>query len=347
MTFATEDRWEHGSFFDARRLPTASEPNALLRDAVLFGSGRGALLAALEHGRGRGWRRLVVPTYYCHDVTRFLEPFIEVRFYDHGPTAAATVVQLVPGEVALIVEYFGARATARAEGGDVLLDRTHDPVASWKYEQPPEMTFASLRKTLPLPDGGALWPANNEAVGDPSRSPELEDASAAMGRAMAMKAEYLDGGSQRKSTYLEAHTQAERALTLTGEGAMTSVSRELLGSMPIRDLRRRRQENRAAFKRAFGSESGVLRHHDFPAFIVLSAPSRATRDQVRAALMRRRIYSAVLWSLDDVEVAPEELDFSDRTLVLHADHRYTSDDMIKVAAEVGAVAKSGLTSAQS
>jgi hypothetical protein len=336
MTTVSEDhRWEHGSFFDSRPLPVASGSDEAFRGAVLFGTGRGALGAAIEHGRQRGWQRLLVPTYYCHDVTRYIEPHVEVRMYEHGPTSAETVLRLDPGEVALVVEYFGARATVRVEGGEVLLDRTHDPLAAWTYERPPSMAFASLRKTLPLADGGALWPEADSALDEAPSSAEIEAASAAMNMAMDMKAKYLVGASDDKSAYLAEHAAAEQALTNASVGTMTSSSRAQLRSLPIRELQRRRRENLTVFRGALEVRTDALRHHDFPAFIVLSASGRVMRDRIREELRCRDIYSAVYWPLHGVEAGADEVDFSSRMLILHADHRYSPDDMVKVAAAVG------------
>ncbi len=57
----------------------------------------------------------------------------------------------------IAVEYFGLRSGLRVHGGDVLLDRSHDPGATHVYDRQPDFCFASLRKTLPVPDGGAVW----------------------------------------------------------------------------------------------------------------------------------------------------------------------------------------------
>jgi hypothetical protein len=58
------------------------------------------------------------------------------------------------------MNYFGLRTPPDLElpeGVEVLEDHSHDPVSAWAEQSSADFCLASLRKTLPINDGGALW----------------------------------------------------------------------------------------------------------------------------------------------------------------------------------------------
>lgn len=324
--------WEHGSFFDDRPVGESGSALTWAEQPSLFSTGRGALLAAVGIGRQIGVVKLWVPTYYCHDVTRYISPHIDVAFYDYGPTSGAVQLDLGPQEAALVPEYFGARADVDVRGGHVVLDRTHDPFADWRYERAPSLVFASLRKTLPLADGAALH-AECALLGSPNSRAAVQAASAEMWEVMAAKWRYLqDGGAEAKRRYLARHAAAERDLVATGVAPMTIRSRQRLHSLPVAEMRNQRRLNIAMFRERWRPRTEPVELLDFHSHLVFRAASMALRDSVRAALAERNIYSAVFWPLHGVAAARREQDLSRRMFLLHADHRYGEADVERVVA---------------
>ena len=145
--------WEMGSAFHVwEPLPLAERWAPA--DAVLFGTARQALRGLIKERR---WTRLHVPTYFCEPVTSELEDEVEVVPLAVDPWSPQQQITIGSGEAALVVEYFGARSELVVEGGDVVLDRTHHPSSQHRYERSPDYVFASLRKTMPFPDGAVVW----------------------------------------------------------------------------------------------------------------------------------------------------------------------------------------------
>lgn len=337
------ERWEHGSDFHLA-LDTGSTPSPWSdRPHALWGSGRDALRALIEWGRSRrGWRRILVPTYYCHEVTAALLDQLEVRTYAHAPTSPASPVEAGIDEVVLVVALFGTPPTPAVSGeGVVVEDHSHDPFSSWSIESVADYAIASLRKTLPLPDGGVLWSPRGLAV--PAERPvTLDHDRAALKRllAMTLKRHYLDGGPVRKKEMRALAIDGEREI---GQGEISGVSsftRCRLPTLPAGPWREARATNLRAFRTALG---------ELPGAIVLEAPFAATllfdqgqvRDQVREALIAARIYPAVLWPLEGpgIEGIPSNhVDLGRRILSIHCDYRYDPADMARVAAEIRRVA---------
>ena len=135
-------------------LPWTAEPH------TLWGSGRHALRALLAWGsRAQGWRRLLIPSYFCQDVVPAVKSEVDVAVYEHAPT------ELRPESCR------GRRWRCRSRGCDlwdapaheirgspvVVEDHSHDPSSPWAASSSAHYAVASLRKTMPLPDGGVLW----------------------------------------------------------------------------------------------------------------------------------------------------------------------------------------------
>ena len=190
------ERWEAGSDFDfseetgSATLPWQSRPVTLglrarchpgrLRmgsatawlasavDAVVLLSGRRGLHATQRPGGGLPlgadrWRRPA------------------------GRTSA--------GDVVFVSAMFGAQPSVRVEGsGAIIEDHSHDLLAPPAIASTADYVIVSLRKTLPLPDGGAAWSPQGHDL-PPERTMTDAHASGALERmsAMALKRMYLDG----------------------------------------------------------------------------------------------------------------------------------------------------------
>jgi hypothetical protein len=332
----TDRRWEHGGFFQLALPPGApSWPHT--GASVFYRSATDALRDLLDHAPGSPWARLHLPTYYCHDVTDVVRRTTEVSFYDDGPTREGVTLELEDDEVAVVVEYFGASHHVTARGGTLILDRTHDPFASWAYERVPDYAIASLRKTLPLPDGGMLWSPRGSPL---PRAPGLtgQHRHHVVGEltAMALRSAFLAGADLDKQAYLSLHAAAEEQL---GEGAisgMSDLSDGLLRMLPVAAMRTQRSANLAWFRERWTSPQPWLRAFDTPSYVILLTDGNARRDALRSALIARDVYPAVLWELRDVPAAPSERGFAERMLACHADFRYDAADMERFVAVLAA-----------
>ncbi|WER49578.1 hypothetical protein CupriaWKF_20795 [Cupriavidus sp. WKF15] len=323
---------EFGSFFHLDpAIPLGGEPWLRPGD-LLAGTGRDALRAIVAQGRSRGWRRLHAPSYYCHAVLDDIARDIDVRLYPHAPFGGPAQLSLADDEAALVPEYFGLRAGVDVQGGSVLLDRSHDLLATWSYARTPDYVFASLRKTLPVPDGGLV----RALAGQPfphALAPTAAHARAAAGMAaaMAMKAAYLAGLPVAKAAYLALAGEAEAALRGDGEiSGPTALTRALASVADLGRMRQRRRDNLALLGQCLAGLPAELQWRETPAFGILLCSDAAARERLRQGLIRADVFTAALWPMTWSGVPQSDRLLSERILVLHADYRYSARDIARL-----------------
>jgi hypothetical protein len=338
------DRWEHGSDFPLRLSSAGAVSRIPWADEQLHGTGRSALRALVAHGIAtRGWRRLWIPSYYCPEAIRPLlaEP-IELAGYRHLPGAPP---ELPParrfrrGDVVLELNLFGLDDRPElARGVERISDHTHAPASAWALDPTREYAFASLRKSLPVPDGAAAWsPCGLPLPKPPRRSTPHEHGALSKLAGMALKALYLDGASVAKEAFRQLLVDGESAIAKVSRSAISRGGRELLRLCGgTGDAARR--SNFAAFSRRLGTPDGVMLLQPrapgaTPFYCTLVFERASQRTAVHQALLSRRVYPAMPWTLDPTlpSVGKDELSISRRLLVLHCDARYGAADMERVA----------------
>jgi hypothetical protein len=343
------DRWEHGSDFAYPDLaPDAPRAEWLPPRATYWHSGRHALRALLRALRPS---RVLFPSFYCQDVLDAADG-VEVRAYALGPEDArvdAASLDLRPGDVLVVTNTFGLRAAPPIElvpDGVVLVeDHTHDPMSAWARSSTADFAFASLRKWLPVPDGGVLWSPRGEAVPEPPTfDPERHArfASITLDRltGMLLKQRYLGGEAVSKDAFRARAIAGEAAIGRGDPAPMSPVSRAFLDVLPAPAWRAVRASNHDAFASALAELPGArlltsTSGGRVPYAAVLCFDDPAKRDAVRSRLVEQRIYPAVLWPIDADRapgIPPAHVELSRRILCIHCDHRYGPSDMERVAA---------------
>ncbi|MGM0577360.1 MAG: hypothetical protein ACQEXJ_16670 [Myxococcota bacterium] len=359
------DRWEHGSELHWPADGAAGWPPRSAADvypwgneAVLTGSGRDALRLVLEHGRRFvGWRRLYVPSFLCQEVVQAaVGTGLPTRLYPDRPTEPfdPDAVDAREGDVVLVVNHFGLRDAApldglRAGGAAILEDHTHDPWSPWAQGSDADFAIASLRKTLPVPEGGVAWSPSARALPDaPPVTPERERAAGRKLAAMVLKGLYLDGHPVEKDAFRRLAMAGEDDIARGEISAVTEATRALLRTFPVNAWREVRRANHALLAARLGDARGVTvlrgdgRSCPFSAILVFD--SGRARDAVKRHLIDRSIYPAVLWPLDEPVLEGLEradLSLSRRVLSLHCDMRYGASDLDRVADAVIAACREG------
>ncbi|MGC5019683.1 hypothetical protein [Micromonospora sp. DT47] len=328
------DRWEVGSAFPL--MPPSGDSRVEPPEHVrFFGSGRQALRALVEFGRREyGWEAVHVPAYYCPAVVDSIVDLISVRRYDSGPLGPHPRPVAGPADAVITVSYFGEPPLLPSTPATLIIDVTHDPVAPWLDRSRADYVFASLYKTLPLPDGGMLWSGNGRPL--PPAVPPTEGHLATVSRilsAMCLKAAYLDGAPLLKEEYLPLYAAGDAGLRSTTVSGISDYSRHALHALPAQDLRRHRIANAAELTSWLRDLPGVVVHtHTFGVVLEFDSPER--RESVRHGLIARNVYPAVLWDITPDNPPAHQLDFCRRMLHLHTDFRWDSSDMRQVATVV-------------
>ncbi len=346
------NRWEQGSEYHLVSQRGGSAKNLPWSETVAcFGTGRDALRGLIADSQSRrGWRRLWIPSYFCQEVVASLQSTgIGLVLYPDGPERSAPDLDCAAfrrGDALLVTNFFGLRAALSYDRVPrhivaIIENHTHDLWSAWAMTSKADWCVASLRKTLPVPDGGVLWsPAGNPLPAEPVLTDERRRASTEKLAAMTLKSLYLDGAFDGKELFRRLAISGEDRIASGDVSGMTDWTRALLPVFPTETWRERRRENQRVLSSALSGIPGmtVLQSRDavdgcpYSGIILFDSVQR--RDHVRECLMAARVYPTILWPLESPVlpgIPPQNVDFSRRMLSIHCDMRYGREDMQRVA----------------
>src|SRR5690606_20086500 len=173
------------------------------QQAVYGGSGRDVMRALIRMLREDGLKRLWLPSYFCHEEVQGIRQEISVETFSDLPLAGTSSpladIPFTPGDSILVVNHWGVRIAAplddpQRHGLVVIEDHTHDPWSAWAYRSQADYCVASLRKCLPIPDGGVLWsPRGRRQPDNLPLTVQRQKASHDKLSGMVLKTAYLQG----------------------------------------------------------------------------------------------------------------------------------------------------------
>lgn len=336
---------EVGSELEWADLPTGPiEPWPESR--VSFALAQHGLIGIWRHAcGGELGRTLWVPDYFCPTVIdAWRNAGVPLAQYSDDPRWCAPEwesLRPAPRDLVLACNYFGLRSPVEWERWktvheDVVLveDHSHDPVSEWARNSSADYGLASLRKTMPVPDGAMVWSPRRLPL-PPEPSQQNWTGSALKLTAMRLKRDYLAGKQVEKGVYRAFATRGEAEMLAQSDLAIAPWSAALLGDGFPSTWRQRRRENFTRFIEIISGLRGVvpLTPTDLGASTfnpVLVFDDHETREAIRNALLRRAIYPAVHWA-QRATAARRVRDLSERILTIPLDQRYGPSDVDRVA----------------
>ena len=334
--------WEYGSDWhwpdpdEASALEGQDAASQLPKNSQLFSSGRAALLGLLGFVGVKG--RVFLPTYYCGDVADALQTHgLSCLFYKDNPRQEGTlcVGGLLPSDVLVTVSYFGARLhtlPSIPDGVVLIEDHTHDPVGTQAMNSAADYCFASLRKVLPLPDGGILWSPQNKSLPESIACTTVHHELAKNRiEAMRLKTAYLRNRSASKGRYRALFQATESQFGIEPVGGPYPYTEQLLVRYSLSKAAKIRRQNLDYLKEALGSCSlssmvTSLPRDDSTLGLVLEFASKQARETVRLKLIEGSVFPSVLWP-PDTNFDLEARDFSSCMLFIACDYRYQHRDI--------------------
>ena len=309
--------------------------------ANLYADGRQALIHLYQT---QGWERLWVPEYFCYEVVESLkQKGLNLRFYEDYPdygNDSRTLQSLQkhgyfkPKDAILRVNYFGTRSYRSPEKlsvAAVVEDHTHDLLGGWGMNSSADWCIASLRKTLPIPEGGILWsPVGLILPESPERSEENERIASIRWKAMKLKTRYLAVGDVEKDAFRPGYVDTEAYFDTAEVSAIDETSREYLRSFDIQGWYKRKRENWELLSEIKEHGMRVLRFEGdgcYPFSLIIVFNDLDERDRVRKELIANQIYPAILWDVPS-PTEGEVFKFSCGMLSIHCDARYSKEDIL-------------------
>ena len=309
------------------------------RGATLLADGRQCIVALI---RQYGWKRIWMPDYFCYEVIDTIKEHtgIKVKFYEDSPLLEGQVENLPfkEGDVLLRMNFFGLREQRNNKRitCPVIEDHTHDPFGHWALYSDADWCISSIRKILPLPEGGMMWsPKGHKLDVNLIASEDNEKIAATRWEGMVMKSDYLKGEDINKDEFRKKYTETEEWFdhsepTLIDERSKEFVSRQL----DINLWQGAKRKNWVLLKSLVKSDvCKVLEPEDDSCTLfslVLYFDTKEIRDSVRKRLIESCVYTAILWAVPD-SASETAKDFSERMLSVHCDGRYNEEDIKQLA----------------
>ena len=310
----------------------------------LYATGCGALTSLVRWLAPRG--RLHLPSYFCMGVAEALAADIPVAWYRHLPDGLGPrweTLRPAGGDLVLAQNLFGRdkQAPWNAWIGahpdiTVVEDHSHDPFSGWARASTARYAVASLRKTLPLPDGGLLWSPRGlelpRPVGTESMGSQLKLAG------MLLKSAWLAGRPIPKESFRALQLEGEHRL-LGSAGPASAVTVAALPLLDVAGMRATSTSNVRALAAALPARTPAWRvltggpADAAPFRLQLVCPSETVRDGLLKHLAGNGIFAPVHWRQDGpglVSGDEEAAGLASRMLTLPVDHRCGPDDLRRV-----------------
>ena len=311
------------------------------RRAILLADGRQCIVALI---RKKGWKRLWIPDYFCYEVIETIEEQtgIVVVLYEDSPLCEGDVEKLPyeDGDVLLRMNCFGMRDFRSNKNipVPVIEDHSHDPLGRWALYSDADWCIASLRKSLPLPEGGMMWSPKQLRVSfkslDSSSKPNQEIAELRW-KAMEMKAAYLRGEDVSKDEFRKLFVETEEWFDYAEPSVIDERTKEYICRMfDVNRWFSAKRQNWSLLISLINKEHCDVINAESESCtmfsLVLLLKSKERRDDIRRKLIERCVYPAILWNLPEGASTVSKY-FSQRMLSIHCDGRYTEDDIRQLA----------------
>lgn len=322
-----------------------SEHKSVPKFRTSLATGREALFLLLNSDTLASRNRMIVPAFICESVIDAVPPHMSIDFVDIDAGGNPRIEDL---ESALAIEpentsvimiplfghsYPAALAdvfsSAQSSGVSLIHDLTHEFFSVQTIE---DLSFASLRKWFPTPDGALCFTEK------PVRSPDLNEADWIDERVRLMQSKYL----WRKTTQGKKETFWPRLAELEQEigppstaHSMSQFGKDALHRLDVVEMIQVRRRNAMFIEnqlaeleevhpiRTLGSSNAC------PIGVPIQLPEER-RDKIRADLAKARIYCPVHWVLPrtvDPVLYSSAAQLSRTVLTLPCDQRYTEGDM--------------------
>ena len=233
----------------------------------------------------------------------------------------------------LYMEYFGKSAICdegleylQQMGNIVFIeDRTHNLIWDRKNAFKTDYTIASLRKWLPIPDGGLLWgrlakPLGNDIVFSSTRL-----------KAQIMRHNYLACGDERiKTEYREIFSTVSNIMDQDDPSAMSAYSFLLTKNTDLDTVRCIRKHNAEMLISVLSTSPYITLIQDKAGksdlYVAFNVPNR---NEIQKRLSAMKIFNTIIWPLSDEQKRTCEVAkyTEESMLAAPCDQRYSEDDM--------------------
>ena len=310
-------------------------------NSMLLADGRQCITALI---RQECWQRIWVPEYFCYEVIQTIksQTGIDVAYYvDYPLLDDQMTVRALPfqkNDVLLRVNYFGMRQFRSDDSipVPVIEDHTHDLLGEWALNSDADWCVASLRKSLPLPEGGLLWsPKGHQLPLGLTDTAENERTAKARWHAMQMKRDYLIGLPTEKKVFRKKLVDTEEWFEISTISLIDKRSQSYIDKFDINKWHNKKRQNWRLLQSLVSDKVQIVQPEGDSCTmfsLIVLTESQKQREIIRHRLIENAVYPAILWQVPK-ETNMNVQDFSRRMLSIHCDGRYVEND-IRIMAHI-------------
>ena len=313
--------------------------------AYCLRSGRDALKAIAREYMPR---IAFLPALACDSMVFPFEMYgHQIKYYKLNRDYSIDLDSLEIGEAPvffLYMEYFGRTAITDTELGKIrqkgnviiIEDRTHTLIWERSSSFQPDYIIASLRKWIPVPDGGLLWGNIYKPFGTDTSFSELRL------QAQCMRHEYLECGEEElKTEFRKIFSEVSGIMDHDEPSAMTAYSYALAQKTDWENIRSKRMENARVLTSILRESPCITLIQEQPGLSDLYVAFTVdNRDDVQKRLSSEGIFNTIIWPISDEQKAACDVAkiTEQNMLAAPCDQRYTIDDMNYIGKEIVRIA---------
>lgn len=305
------------------------------KEIIFFANGRHAIISIIDEGIAlKCWKRIWIPEYFCYTIVDCIkETGIVLEFYPDSPLENDILlinqIGFKEGDVLLRMNYFGLRSW-RCNSHlpiPVIEDHSHDLISDWAVNSNADYCIASVRKTIPIPDGGIAWSPKNHHIPMYSSSIHNDLISYKKFSAMLLKKSYLEhldiSKDKFRKLFIESENQLDNLKELSG---ISALSLSLLFEFDIELFYSRKKNNWKYLNNELSHLYEIFKPENIencnPFSLVLKFNKKSTRDNLKSKLINLNVYPAILWQIPQKH-SQNIMKIGDTTLSIHCDGRYS------------------------
>lgn len=320
-------------------------------EARYYALGRHALEDVLCHEKfGHIW----MPSYFCHEsIPKTLRNDSRLKFYDILPTENPNIIpqRIQPSEndIVFIMNYFGLWSNNETPQLNcrIIEDHSHDLISHWAINSKADWRFASMRKSLPIPEGGILWSSSSGTLKYPVLQDSIchKDNTNRRYEAMELKSAFINGSeTEGKQQYLYLFRQTEECFANLPISPIAEKTFDTINSVDVESWYEKKRLNWHLLKQyvSLPDDVTILESEKWnngmgtPFSFVLIFESEEKRDRCRVSLIENEVYPAILWRIPCECSFQEAASFGNRMLSIHCDGRYSQYDMRELSKKINA-----------
>lgn len=249
----------------------------------------------------------LLPALACDSMVHPFELYGHtIRYYRLNPDYSIDLDSLGIGEektLFLYADYFGRPTIEdrvleklRNRGNIIFIeDRTHNLIWERQYSFQPDYIMASLRKWLPVPDGGLLWGKISKPFGNDTTF------STTRLKAQCMRHKFLVCGDESiKTEYRKIFSMVSDLMDKDEPSTMSAYAFALAKDTDWDWVRKVRRENAETLISILSASPYITFVQDTPGLSDLYVPFTVPyRDEVQRRLSAEGIFNTIIWPLSE------------------------------------------------